>query len=196
MSTGRASRRRSGSGGPADASRWPRLLWLGLAAIIVGAAAVAVALVAAGTWGTRVPAGGDRLAAPVAAFRTIDGRDVTLTGLRGHPIALYFMASWCSTCVPEAQAWGAIARDATVPGLEGFVVDVDPTDSPTALAAFRDQYVGGGLGWVDDGGQVLTRAFSVASLDTTVIVDRAGNIAYRNTVPATASQLRRALAGL
>ncbi|GAC1670005.1 MAG: hypothetical protein NVS9B8_13160 [Candidatus Limnocylindrales bacterium] len=161
-----------------------------------GLAAAAVVLTFAGTLGSSARLGADRPAAPPAAFRTIDGRDVTLAGLRGQPVALYFMASWCGTCVPEAQAWGQIARDGSVQGLQVFVVDVDPVDSPGALAGFRDRYVGGGLHWVFDTDQTLTRAFGVASLDTTVLIDPSGRIAYRNTVPLSVAQLRRAIADL
>ena len=124
-----------------------------------GLAAAAVALTVAGTLGSSAKLGADRPAAPAATFRTIDGRDVTLAGLRGQPVALYFMASWCGTCVPEAQAWGQIARDGSVQGLQVFVVDVDPVDSAQALAGFRDRYVGDGLHWVFDADQALTRAF-------------------------------------
>jgi peroxiredoxin len=161
-----------------------------------GLAAAAVALTVAGTLGSSAKLGADRPAAPAATFRTIDGRDVTLAGLRDQPVALYFMASWCGTCVPEAQAWGQIARDGSVQGLQVFVVDVDPVDSAQALAGFRDRYVGDGLHWVFDADQALTRAFGVASLDTTVLIDTTGRVAYRNTVPLSVAQLRQAIAGL
>ena len=45
-------------------------------------------------------------------------------------------------------------------------------------------------------GDVLTRAFSVAKLDTTVLIDAAGRIAYRSSTSLSADQLRTALKGL
>lgn len=194
MTRTRNAARRSRSTMPALGGRRRLLIGLGLAS--AGLAAAAVALTLAGTLGSSAKLGADRPSAPVAAFRTIDGRDVTLTGLHGHPVALYFMASWCATCVPEAQALGQLARDGSVPGLQVFVVDVDPVDSTQALAAFRDRYVGGGLNWVFDANQTLTRAFGVASLDTTVLIDASGRVAYRNTVPLSVDQLRQALEDL
>ncbi len=179
---------------PAYAGR--RRLLIGAGIVAAGLAAAAVALALAGAFGSSATVRTDRPAAPEVAFQTIDGRDLTLTGERGHPVALYFMASWCSTCVPEAQAWGQIARDGRAPGLEVYVIDVDPADSPQSLAAFRDGYVGGGLHWVFDAHQTLTRAFTVASLDTTVLIDASGRIAFRNTVPMSVDQLREALATL
>jgi peroxiredoxin len=178
------------------AGRGRRRLLIGFGLLGAGLAAAAVALTVAGTLGSSAKLGADRPAAPAATFRTIDGRDVTLAGLRGQPVALYFMASWCGTCVPEAQAWGQIARDGSVQGLQVFVVDVDPVDSAQALAGFRDRYVGDGLHWVFDADQALTRAFGVASLDTTVLIDTTGRVAYRNTVPLSVAQLRQAIAGL
>jgi len=190
--TGSARRTRSTT--PAPTGR--RRLLIGSGIIGAGLAVAAVALALAGAFGSRATVGTDRPAAPEVAFQTIDGKDVTLLGERGHPVALYFMASWCSTCVPEAQAWGQIARDGVESGLQVFVVDVDPADSPQSLAAFRDGYVGGGLQWVFDAGQTLTRAFGVASLDTTVLIDASGRVAYRDAVPTSLDQLRQALADL
>ncbi len=161
-----------------------------------GLATAAVILTLAGTVVPSAKVGADRPAAPAASFRTIDGREVNLADLRGQPVALYFMASWCGTCVPETQAWGQIARDGSVQGLQVFVVDVDPVDSPEGLAGFRDRYVGAGLQWVFDADQTLTRAFGVTSLDTTVLIDSLGRVAYRNTVSLSVAQLRQAIAGL
>lgn len=194
MSTPRNSRGRSRSG--ADRGTIRRRILAGAGVVGAGLAAVAVALTLAGALDAGASADAQRSGAPAVAFATIDGREVALADLRGHPVAFYFMASWCATCVPEAQAWGSIARDATVPGLEVFVVDVDPSSNTQALATFRDRYVGPGLHWVFDGDQTLTRAFSVASLDTTVLIDSAGQIASRSTVPLSVDQLRAALAGL
>ena len=185
--------RRSGAASPA---RRGRRLLIGFGLVGAGLAAVAVVLTLAGTIGPSAKVGADRPAAPAAAFQTIDGRNVKLADLRGQPVALYFMASWCATCVPETQAWGQIARDGSVQGLQVFVVDVDPVDSPGALAGFRDRYVGAGLQWVFDADQTLTRAFGVTALDTTVLIDSSGRVAYRNTVSLSVAQLRQAIADL
>lgn len=173
-----------------------RRLLVGLGVVVGGLAAIAVALAVTGAWGASAGVGTERPAAPTVAFRTLDGRDVTLAGLRGHPVALFFMASWCATCVPEAQAWGTVSRDATIDGLEVFVIDIDPSDGPQALAAYRDRYVGDGPHLVSDESQALTRAFSITALDTTVLIDGAGRIAYRSSTSLSADQLRTALKGL
>ena len=173
-----------------------RRLLVVLGVVVCGLAAIAVALAITGAWGARADVGTERPPAPTAAFRTIDGRDVTLAGVRGHPVALFFMASWCATCVPESQAWGTVSREATLDGLEVFVVSIDPSDGPQALAAYRDRYVGVGPHLVADDNQVLTRAFSVTALDTTVLIDGAGRIAYRSSTSLSADQLRTALEGL
>ncbi len=173
-----------------------RRLLVVLGVVVSGLAAIAVALAVTGAWDGSAKIGTERPAAPTVAFRAIDGRDVTLADLRGHPVALYFMASWCATCVPEAQAWGTVSREATIDGLEVFVVSIDPSDGPQALAAYRDRYVGVGPHLVADDNQVLTRAFSVTALDTTVLIDGAGRIAYRSSTSLSADQLRTALKGL
>ena len=31
--------------------------------------------------------------------------------MRGKPVAMYFVAAWCFTCIPETQAWAKIYPD-------------------------------------------------------------------------------------
>lgn len=46
--------------------------------------------------------------APEFSVRSLDGRTLHLADFRGRPTVLYFMAYWCSDCIPGAQALGRI----------------------------------------------------------------------------------------
>jgi peroxiredoxin len=87
---------------------WRSLAWLG------GGAAVAVAaaslLIASATNHsasqesvTRVSAGTLVRGQPPPDFTatTFDGRQLTLSGLKGHPVLVNFFASWCTQCAHE-----------------------------------------------------------------------------------------------
>ena len=52
---------------------------------------------------TSSSSGGERAAN--FATTTLDGERFELVDKRGEVVALYFMAGWCASCIPEAQAW-------------------------------------------------------------------------------------------
>jgi hypothetical protein len=62
------------------------------------------------------------------------------------------------------------------------------------LTNFRRFVPGAAYHWALDRGQVVTQAFQVRSLDTTIIIDRQGRIAYRDGVPTPLQTLRQAVA--
>jgi mercuric ion transport protein len=38
-------------------------------------------------------------------IETLDGKEFNLAEKRGEVVALYFMAGWCGSCIPEARVW-------------------------------------------------------------------------------------------
>ncbi len=62
-----------------------------------------------------------------------------------------------------------------------MMVSTDPNDTPETIAGFRERGDVGPLPWaVDERGEVA-RALNVNALETTIIIDREGNIAHRDT---------------
>lgn len=146
----------------------------------------------------RVPAGaapaGERPLAPDVSVVTLEGRRVSLAEWRGKPVVLYFMASWCASCVPEAQALAKVHQEYRSAGLEVLVLDVDPSMTEQDLHSFRRFVPGAAYHWALDRGQAVTQAFQVRSLDTTIIIDRQGRIAYRDSAPTPMQTLRQEVA--
>lgn len=109
----------------------------------------------------------------------------------GKPAVIFFMAGWCLTCIPEAQALGNIHNEygdqVAVLG-----VDADPQDDLALVRQFA-QEADVDYGFIRDGDGTLTQALDVRVLDTTVIIDAAGRIVFRDAVPTDEETLREAL---
>ncbi len=130
--------------------------------------------------------------APDFDVTTLEGETFSLSGERGRPVLLFFMAGWCTTCIPEAQALGAIQED-----LGGQVrilaVSVDPADTPGQIRAFAEAAGSPGYPFAHDRTGRVARAYEVLALDTTVIIDGAGLIVYRDSYISPEEHLRAGL---
>ncbi len=141
----------------------------------------------------KVRDGGARVgdAGPAVSAVALDGRKVTLPGTR--PTVVFFFAGWCGTCVPEAAALAEVHRRHGA-DVDIVAVDVDPGDTPDTIRQFLAAAGNPAYPVVHDVSGALSEAFEVSALDTTVIIDRSGNIVYRDSVPSTAAQLREGFA--
>ncbi len=174
---------------------WPSLgvAVAGIAAALVLAAGITLAVQRAGPWGRSASDGtAGRAAAPDFSIKTADGATFSLAAQRGHPVVLYFMASWCSSCVPGAQSVARAANEYRDRGLQALAVDVDPADTPADLARFRRLVGDGGIvTWAFDQQSLLLRLYNVRALDTTVLIDRQGRLARRSEVPPPYGALKQ-----
>ena len=136
---------------------------------------------------------GSDAAADGAKIATLDGEEFDLAEKRGEVVALFFMAGWCGSCIPEAQAWSELYSAHEGEGLEVLMVSVDPNDTPKTIDGFRKAGGIGDLPWAIDRTGGFTRSFGVRALDSTVIFDREGKIAYRDAAPTDAETLEEEL---
>ncbi|MDP9484691.1 MAG: TlpA family protein disulfide reductase [Actinomycetota bacterium] len=128
-----------------------------------------------------------------ATIETLNGEQFDLADKRGEVVALYFMAGWCGSCIPEAQAWSKLYPAYEDEGLEVLMVSADPNDTPRTIESFRRAGGIGELPWAVDGTGDFTRTLGVRALDSTVILDRKGKVAYRDAVPTDAETLEKEL---
>ena len=125
--------------------------------------------------------GGERV--PNVSVTTLDGKRFDLKDERGKVVALYFMAGWCGSCIPEAQSWSKLYPEYKDEGLQVLIVSLDPNDTPQTIEEFRQAGGIQQLPWaIDETGEV-SRSLGIRALDSTVIVDREGRIAYRDSAP-------------
>ena len=126
---------------------------------------------------------------PTIGVPTLSGQTFRLPA--GRPAVVYFMAAWCATCKAEAAALTLIQqRDADRVAI--LAVDVDPSDQPAAIRAFF-RAVGADYEVARDPDGWLAVAFAVQALDTTVVVNPAGQVVYRDAFPTSAATLQSAL---
>lgn len=137
-------------------------------------------------------AGGGGVGDQAPAFTTATTTGTTFALPAGKPAVVFFMAGWCVSCYPEAQALARI-HDDMGEKVSILAVSPDPTDTLKAIERFAEQS-GAGFGFAHDRTGALAQALGVRSLDTTVVVDAAGSVIFRDGVPTDEATLRAALA--
>lgn len=139
-----------------------------------------------------------RPAAPVrvqtASFA--DGSVFDLSEERGNVVVMFFMAAWCTTCVPEAAALAQLHEEYGAQGLRILVVDVDTTESESDLARFRQRAGEGKHHWALDADSRITIDYDVRALDTTVVIDRQGRVAFKDFRPTSYEDLVAVISAL
>jgi thiol-disulfide isomerase/thioredoxin len=128
-------------------------------------------------WQSLTPAQAPRGTAQPFTVRTLDGRTLHLSELRGRPVILDFWATWCVPCrtsMPHLSAMqGRYARRGLV--VVGLSVDDGP---PQAVRRFAERLrlrfpvAMASEGLLDDYGPIR-------SIPTTIFIDRRGHIVRR-----------------
>ena len=128
------------------------------------------------------------------AVETLDGGTFRLSDFRGQTVAIFAMAGWCGSCIPEAEAWAEIYPEYQARGVELLVLSVDPSDSKDQVANFRASTGAEHLPyWAIDRDGAIARLLEVRTLDQTMIIDPAGRLVFTDYAPTLAGQLRAAL---
>ena len=106
-----------------------------------------------------------------------------LAAHRGNIVVLFFMAAWCPTCVPEAEALARLYDNYAADGVSVLVLDVDQRETEEHLSRFRERAGNGRHLWAMDTGHAVARPYQVRALDTTIVIDRDRRIAYKDNTP-------------
>lgn len=162
--------------------------------LLVVVAVAVIGAVACGKGGDATGPGStseERKADVTPAFAADTTAGTTFAHPTGKPTVLFFMAGWCTDCLPEATALDAIERDLG-DKVAILAIDADPTDPIESLRNF-ERTVGARYGYAHDPEGRLTGKFGVRSLDTTIITDAAGRVVFRDGVTTDEGTLREAL---
>jgi thiol-disulfide isomerase/thioredoxin len=121
-------------------------------------------------------------AAPAIGFSDIAGVRHALDAYKGRYVLLNMWAAWCAPCVSELPALAQLKS--AVPGLAVIAVDLTNNDKPADADAFLKGHHAANLGAFVDNDITLMRAFGVAGLPTTVLIDPQGKVIARAEGPA------------
>ncbi len=192
----------AGPGGPRRPRRAGKAARIGAVVVVLGlGAALGVQAASGGAPSPAAGAAGGRPAAaapravPGGALTLLDHRQVSLASLRGRPVMVWFVAGGCVSCAASIPAvaghLGAFTRAGTrilVLGMYG-AFGQDP-EGTAALASFGKAAAGTAFAspawtWAV-ASEPLTAAFDPSGApDAYVLLDAAGHVTYRNSVPVS-----------
>src|SRR5579885_549834 len=138
--------------------------------------------------------------APDFTVTTLDGLPFHLASQQGHVVVLYFMATGCAGCEPGSSALAQALQTAKVRGAQALGIDLNTSDRPADLEAFVQSLgipASAPVKWGIDTTGAIASAYNVQALETTVVIDRHGQIAYRSdgaVPPEQLAQIVRKLA--
>ncbi len=117
---------------------------------------------------------------PEFSGRTVDGRPLSLAGLRGRVALVTFWATWCPPCRQEMSLLERLHRGLTTEGLT--VVGVNVREEASAILEYADAL---GLTFpliLDPQGEIQG-AYGVIGLPTTFLIARDGRAVARAIGP-------------
>jgi cytochrome c biogenesis protein CcmG/thiol:disulfide interchange protein DsbE len=132
--------------------------------------------------------------APEINFKTLDGKTIRLSELRGHPVVVTFWASWCDACRKEFPALVAARERHRESGLEVLAVnqrnqELREADVRKFLAEFPVNFP-----VILDKTGSTRRGWGLLGLPTTAFIDSAGVIRKIIFGPLPEGELDRGLA--
>lgn len=121
--------------------------------------------------------------APDWMLETLGGGQFHLADHEGEVVVMYFMASWCASCIPEARSLEELYQRYKEQGLTVVAINVEPDKKVAELSRFRQLANNAAYAWTFDTAYAVTQQYGVKALDTTFIIDRSGHIAYSDAYP-------------
>jgi peroxiredoxin len=154
---------------------------------------------ATGTTTTGASTSSRASSAPDFTLATLAGTTFHLASQQGHVVVLYFMATGCAGCEPGSSALAQALQSAKIRGAQALAIDLNTGDQPADLQAFV-QSIGipasAPVQWGIDTTGAIARAYNVQALETTVVIDRHGQIAYRSDGAVPPEQLAQIVRNL
>ena len=137
--------------------------------------------------------------APDFTLPLLSGTTFHLASQQGHVMVLYFMATGCADCEPGSHDLAQTLLSAKVRGAQALAIDLNTGDRPADLEAFV-QSVGipasAPVQWGIDTTGAIARDYNVQALETTVVIDPHGQIAYRSDGSVPPEQLAQIVRNL
>jgi thiol-disulfide isomerase/thioredoxin len=137
----------------------------------------------------------DRKPFPMLAGKTLDGAHLDMNSFKGQVIVVNIWGSWCNPCQAEAPYLERTYEAFKSQGVQ--FVGIDTRDNSGQAKAFlRDKQISYPNLVDGDDETLLTKLVgitSLASVPSTLIIDRNGGLAWRALKPVDYSELSAAL---
>ena len=130
--------------------------------------------------------------APDFTLAMLGGGAFHLASQQGHVVVLYFMATGCAGCEPGSSALAHTLQSAKIRGAEALAIDLNTGDQPADLQAFVQSAgipASAPIQWGIDTTGTIASAYNVQTLETTVVIDPHGQVAYRSDGAVPPEQL-------
>lgn len=115
--------------------------------------------------------------APNFTLKSIDGKNVKLSELRGEVVMVNFWASWCGPCRQEMPILDAMYEEYQDLGFTilGVNVEEDPNAAKKLLKSIPVTFP-----ILLDGENSVSKDYDVVAMPSTFMVDRDGNLRYKH----------------
>lgn len=113
-----------------------------------------------------------------------------LRRLEGRPVVVNFWASWCGPCRLEAPELARLERAFSREGVSFLGINLK--DDPSAVKRFIAEFGLRYPNFSDDAG-LISGAYKVVAIPTTIVIDAAGNETYRSIGAIDGAKLRRVI---
>lgn len=191
--TGKSTKTRAGRQAAAEAkARRRRWIWGGTAAATTVVVGLILGLHATSSSTPSQPAAAGGQTAPDGQFTTVSGQTMSIASLRGKPMLLWFVSTWCSSCQAGTQAMAQNINQFQADGVRVVEVELyrDLGQSGPSIASFGQSLAGSQYSNPDwtfaTSSASLTLAYDPKSyLDVYYLLDSRGRIAYVNGSPGS-----------
>lgn len=121
------------------------------------------------------------VAAPDFELESLDGNKVRLSDLKGRPVVINFLTTWCVYCDRELPYFMSTKEEY---GDEVAFLFIDVNESISDVKAYRDKKGFDNFSPLLDSNGSVARSYGVNGYPNTIIVDDDGNIAgiYRGMI--------------
>ncbi len=113
--------------------------------------------------------------APVTPITTADGQETTLAAFQGRVVLLNFWATWCAPCIREMPSLDRLQAKLKGEGLVVVAVSEDFAGLDLVGPFFERLKLENLAIFLDSDG-ALSKAFGIAGLPTTLLIDREGRV--------------------
>jgi peroxiredoxin len=132
--------------------------------------------------------------APGFTLPALDGKEISLSHLRGQPVVINFWASWCDPCRDEMPELARAFEEHKEEGLMILGVNLTFSDTLPEVQAFVQDLKVTFPVLLDEDGTVAEKSYQIPGLPTSIFINRDGTIEHIQVGVMTGKQIKKYIA--